>query len=169
MNVLYFSVERAGGSTTLARLGERAQPPIAPRRWSSIFADAPYDIGWRHRGEVRRVTVMQAWGANRQSRELVTFLPRVDGAVFVMDARRDAAVTTLAARAADLAGAGRDIAAIPLVVQLNKRDVMTARLSVPEARAALYWPGGLVSVVESVATRGDGVREALDALLDSLA
>ncbi|MCZ7683054.1 MAG: hypothetical protein M5U28_31290 [Sandaracinaceae bacterium] len=106
-------------------------------------------------------------------------LERLDGVVFVADSQRARSKhneARLDRLLADLRYVGRVPSQLPLVVQLNKRDLDGVRppehpgalLSVEELRAALPWPGP-VRYVPSSAVRGWGVREALCAVLELLA
>jgi hypothetical protein len=66
----------------------------------------------------------------------------------------------------DLLEVGRDPDAVPLVFQLNKRDLPNI-LSVAEMTSVLTW--GRCDYEETVATQGLGVPRALDRLLDLIA
>ena len=187
MNLLYRGIAGAGTSTTLAAVGRMCTPPIAARATASVFAEAPMQVGWgAHRptlmhayfstvhvprlADALRDPPRERWRDRLVAgwRALAAFLPALDGIVYVVDARRvDAAITDLEAVARDLADAGRDPAAVPLVAQLNHSDRPSARAA-DDVRGHLFWPGGLIAVVPSVATRAEGVRAALDALITAV-
>ncbi len=99
----------------------------------------------------------------QQTRRVV--LRGADAVVFVADSSPDRAqanIDSLIDLEENLRAHGLDLASIPLVIQLNKRDVPGAR-SV-EACSTDLNPFG-VPVVESVASRGEGVMETLDAVI----
>ena len=97
------------------------------------------------------------------TRKLV--LTGVDGIVFVADSQRerhDANLESLENLADNLEEQGRSLDEIPLVLQFNKRDLPSA-LPVEDLNGSLN-PHGRPGV-ETVATTGEGVMEALDALV----
>jgi hypothetical protein len=191
-NVLYRGIPGAGTTTTLNALCTMSSPPIPPRQHRSVLAQGPMELGWRRGRDIEKVRVMQAYFANIRRplhgllespppvpvwvrdgwRALAEFYRVVDGIVLVV---ADRSIERAASRAAiiedvelltgDLFDARRDVGSIPLVVQLNKSD---KHGDVDAVRTELFWPGGLVAVVPSVATEKRGLREALDALLDVL-
>lgn len=87
------------------------------------------------------------------------------GIVFVVDTQQPRLahnVGALARLREDLRRGGRDLDEIPVVFQLNKRDL--PGLAPNEVlRSALH--SGRCSYIESVASRGEGTREALEHLL----
>lgn len=88
-----------------------------------------------------------------------------DGVIFVADSQRDrmdANLESLENLASNLEDHDRSLANIPLVLQYNKRDLPTA-LDVEEMNASLNALG--VPVIESNASKGEGVLEALDTLV----
>ncbi|HJL05440.1 MAG TPA: ADP-ribosylation factor-like protein [Polyangiaceae bacterium LLY-WYZ-15_(1-7)] len=100
------------------------------------------------------------------TRKLV--LTGADGLVFVADSqpeRLDANLESLENLAANLAEQGRSLDAVPLVLQLNKRD-LPGVLSEDELRQALN-PRGRPQF-GTVATTGEGVIDALDRLVDDV-
>lgn len=76
--------------------------------------------------------------------------------------RDEANVWQLERVVAEFQSVGRDTSTIPFVFQLNKRDLAEV-LPVDELHRLLSMH--LCAYVESVASRGQGVREALDALV----
>jgi hypothetical protein len=87
------------------------------------------------------------------------------GIVFVVDSQQLRLVHNVGALARlreDLRRGGRDLDEIPLVFQLNKRDL--SELAPNEVlRSALH--SGRCSYVDSVASRGEGTRETLEYLV----
>jgi len=164
LNIVYAGLPLAGTSTTLGVLGTLCAPPLPPRlRNGSVFAQAPLEVGWRRRGEVQKLTIAQRRADNLAA--IADALRSVDGIVYVADAgRRSMLSPDIELLLHDIEAHQRDPGDVPLVVQLNKRD-LRGTLDVDGARAEVFWPGGLVGVVESIAPRGVGVRDALDALL----
>jgi len=95
----------------------------------------------------------------------VEYLRLVDGIVFVADSqveRSDANAERLDRLKYDLDAVGRTLPAPPLVFQCNKRDLKN---SVPLVQMAdeLRWP--TCAHVPTIALKGDGVLDALRALL----
>jgi mutual gliding-motility protein MglA len=94
------------------------------------------------------------------TRKLV--LKGVDGMVFVADSQTamlDANVESLRNLRENLAEIGLDLDEIPLVLQLNKRDL--PNVATVEAMVAAMDPEGKLEWVESVASTGIGVFETL--------
>jgi signal recognition particle receptor subunit beta len=96
------------------------------------------------------------------SRKLI--LKGVDGVVFVADSqeeRMDANIESLYNLEENLQTQGYDLAKIPYVLQLNKRDLPTA-VPVDELQAELVRKGE--PVFEAIASTGDGVFDTLKAV-----
>ena len=96
------------------------------------------------------------------SRKLI--LKGVDGVVFVVDSqdeRLDANFESVSNLAGNLKEQGFDIAKIPYVLQLNKRDLPSA-MPVDELQRQLQVKGE--PVIEAVATQGVGVLTTLKAV-----
>jgi signal recognition particle receptor subunit beta len=88
-------------------------------------------------------------------------LREADGIVFVVDSRRErlqANLEALGEVVAALEDAGRDLAEVPAVLQLNKRDAPTA-LGTSELLGILGCDGE--PYVEAIAHEGEGVLETL--------
>jgi mutual gliding-motility protein MglA len=97
------------------------------------------------------------------TRKLV--LKGVDGMVFVADSQTpmlDANVESLRNLRENLAEIGLDLDEIPLVLQLNKRDL--PNVAAVETMVAALDPEGKLEWVESVASTGVGVFETLKAI-----
>ncbi len=95
----------------------------------------------------------------------INFLRIVDGLVFLVDSqkeRMEANIEFLERTRIDLQDLGRDSSEIPIVFQLNKRDLPNIE-TVEEIKQKISWPK--CAFVESVATRGEGVAESLNKLL----
>ena len=100
------------------------------------------------------------------SRKLI--LKGVDGVVFVADSqavRMDANVESIRNLAGNLREHGYDLARVPYVLQLNKRDLPTA-VPVPELTAALRVKNE--PVFEAVAPRGVGVFDTLKSIVKAV-
>lgn len=92
-------------------------------------------------------------------------LTGADGVVFVADSQRDrldANVESLENLEANLAEQGRELAHVPHVLQLNKRDLRTVA-PIAELERVLNLHGA--PVFPSCASTGEGVLDALDALV----
>lgn len=95
----------------------------------------------------------------------VDYLRVVNGIVFVADSlpeRAEANLERIEMLEQDLPVLGRDLARIPVVFQCNKQDRPTA-IPIAEMQQRLRWP--CCAYVASVATRGEGILEALAALV----
>ncbi len=102
----------------------------------------------------------------RSTRRLL--LQGADGVVFVADSHPEqlsANVESLNELARALAGLGRGLDEIPLVMQYNKRDLPGA-LAVKVLQLALNARGA--PAVETVAIRGEGVADAFQAALEAV-
>ena len=100
------------------------------------------------------------------SRKLI--LKGVDGVVFVADSqevRMDANLESIRNLSDNLKEHGYDLAKVPYILQLNKRDLPTA-VPVPQLVAALRVKNE--PVFEAVATRGLGVFDTLKAIVKSV-
>lgn len=98
----------------------------------------------------------------------IDFLGSVDGILFVVDSqslRMEEVEWHLDLARRDLQMLGRNPDEIPVVFQVNKRDLPgVADLAV--IQKALCWPKA--RFVESIALKGEGVREAFEQLIDML-
>lgn len=133
---------------------------------------------WIDLGPRARALVRQPLGARRNPRSRSSdvgayesarraSLEALDGVVYVADSQpaRDLAnVEHLELLASDLSHVGRDPAHVPLVFQLNKRDMPRIH-AIEELRARLPWPGAS-DYIPTVAPTGRGVAEALRRLLE---
>lgn len=188
VNVLYAGVPLAGMRSSLAHILPRAGVPLA-----ELVRCGPFDITWSEAGRSRSLRVLQdyrgpyyiprlsAVAAEYARRahiedaytvtlqflcDVAAFMRIVDGIVLVIDSQRerlaaDAERVEMLVR--DLEDAGRDPHVVPLVFQLNKRDLPNAE-RMELLQDALQWPGP-TAYVESVAKRGLGASEALETLL----
>jgi signal recognition particle receptor subunit beta len=106
-------------------------------------------------------TVPGARGYESERREL---LDAVDGVVFVADGRRGSFtedVRSLAELESSLRSHDRALDALPWVIQVNKRDLADA---VPTAELLVTLGRYRPPCIESVATTGQGVFDALKAI-----
>jgi hypothetical protein len=96
------------------------------------------------------------------------FLEKVNGIIFVADSQDALAernVAFLERTRSDLLELGRESRDVPVVFQLNKRDLLNLR-PVATLKDDLKWP--CCDYLESVATTEVGIAAALDHLLDLL-
>jgi hypothetical protein len=88
-------------------------------------------------------------------------LQRASGVVFVADpSRPDANAASLRQLPIDLREAGKDPHDVPVVFQLNKRDLIAAGLAPAFDRSLFAWPS--CDFVETTAATGEGAREAME-------
>lgn len=92
------------------------------------------------------------------------FMAQAQAVVFVVDPFRvgqNEDLVELLGR--DLEGAGRDPRSVPVVFQINKQDALREGEAPALSARSLSWPRA--AFVESTASAGEGVREALDRAL----
>ncbi|MCK4412938.1 MAG: gliding-motility protein MglA [Candidatus Eisenbacteria sp.] len=145
---------RRGELTCLDTVGER-----------TLFFDLlPIELG-RVRGLTTRIHLYTVPGQPRYNASRRIVLQGVDGVVFVADSdprRFFANRHSLDNLRENLACQGRSRAAVPLVFQYNKRDLPGA---VSREQLDRLLNGDGAPVQESVAQRGEGVRETLRTIL----
>jgi hypothetical protein len=164
--VFYWGPPGAGRSTSIARLA-RDSPPLVVGDQDYAAADSfGIQLALRHSSVLTRFYYDQAVPFRPTHVEAaVASLKEVGGIVFVCDsqrARREQNIVWLERLRADLAYLGRDIADIPIVFQLNKRD-LTHLLTAEELKADLHTQR--CGHVDSIAPKDDGPAAALNALV----
>lgn len=169
--VVYYGPAASGKTTNLkyvygrldpAARGTLITPTDGPER--TLFFDMlPVDMGIVRGVRTRfRVYTVPGQKPQHESRRLV--LRGVDGLVFVADShpqRLAANRESLMDLEENLAGWGRTLSDIPMVIQFNKRDLDGAT-PIQELEAALNPTGR--ETFEAVAIEGSGVLESLTAV-----
>lgn len=195
LNVLYASVALGGGTSSITHIAKQSGMvlPRWPRfdrepfdvswPWTGETYELRLLQDWRDNLAIGldSAFIEYAWvrqyeegydPADRRNfvaqglQQVVKFLPSVDGIVLVVDSQRErleAVKERVEVLERELVSVGRSPETMPVVFQLNKRDVPNAT-PVPDLRAATRWRGPSTHV-ESVAPRGEGVADALGALL----
>jgi hypothetical protein len=166
--IVYWGVEGAGKRTNLRVIHAKLRPDHRgelrelPTRIDPTVTYCMLPIELGELGGVRtRIQVLSAPSGAEQAPTRKQLLDRVDGVVFVADARRERLAENLASfeelRSA-LAAYGRSPERVPLVIQYNKRD-----LSDPFALEELHRKLGLrgVAAFEAVAKDGGAVLQTL--------
>lgn len=166
--IVYWGVEGAGKRTNLRVIHAKLRPDHRgelrelPTRLDPTVSYCMLPIELGEVGGVRtRIQVLSAPSGAEQAPTRKQLLDRVDGVVFVADARRERLAENLASfeelRSA-LAAYGRSPERVPLVIQYNKRD-----LSDPFALEELHRKLGLrgVAAFEAVAKDGGAVLQTL--------
>jgi signal recognition particle receptor subunit beta len=166
--IVYYGAGLGGKTTNLQWIykntaGQSAEPMIslATEDDRTLFFDfVPIEIG-KIRGYRLRFHLYTVCGqvSYEPTRKLV--LRGVDGLIFVADSqagRMEENLSTLRELKCNLRELGRDPAQVPLVVQLNKRDLDDAMPA--EEMRNLLAPGG-EAVFEAIASEGVGVFETL--------
>jgi hypothetical protein len=166
--IVYWGVEGAGKRTNLRLIHAKLRPDHRgelrelPTRLDPTVTYVMLPIELGEVGGVRtRIQVVAAPSGREQAPTRKQLLDRVDGVVFVADARREKLGENLASfeelRTA-LAAYGRSPERVPLVIQYNKRD-----LSDPFALEELHRKLGLrgVAAFEAVAKDGNAVLQTL--------
>jgi len=166
--IVYWGVAGAGKRTNLRLIHAKLRPDHRgelrelPTRLDPTVTYAMLPIELGEVGGVRtRIQVVAAPSGREQAPTRKQLLDRVDGVVFVADARREKLGENLASfeelRTA-LAAYGRSPERVPLVIQYNKRD-----LSDPFALEELHRKLGLrgVAAFEAVAKDGNAVLQTL--------
>lgn len=169
VRIVYVGPAHGGKSTSLRWIaaqhdgwtsGNLHQVDRADER-TLFLDDLPLDLGeaggWRFLVDVYSVPGQPAYLDARSA-----VLAGADGIVFVADsdpARGQANRNSMEELRSWLDAAGRPGEALPLVVQANKRDHAWA---VPLEEIRRLAPDA--ALIPSVATRGEGIREALEAI-----
>lgn len=176
LTVLYHGPATSGKTATLTHVFERTNDPELRRRWrSSASSDGGrmYDFLPMRLGDIRGfrteiclVTVPSAPEAEPTRRDLVA---ETDGIVFVADCRPERQAANRASFEElwrHLVEAGRDLRRLPFVLQLNHADAPGAASLAAVATPLMTWHSdpAQVPVHASVASRGDGVFEALKSI-----
>jgi mutual gliding-motility protein MglA len=169
--IVYYGPGLGGKTTNLQYVYEMTSPEnkgkmisLATETERTLFFDfLPIDLGqirgFRTRFHLYTVPGQVFYDASRK-----LILKGVDGIVFVADSqeeRLDANLESLSNLEQNLREQGFDLAKIPYVLQLNKRDLATA-MPVDELKKQLLLKGE--PVFEAVAPKGIGVPESLKAV-----
>lgn len=182
--IVYVGPGRSGKTTNLHRIAERVPPASrgqlltmgATEDGIGSFDLLPIDLGdlqgFRTRFQLHTVP-----GAVVFTEARARILSGVDGLVFVADSDPDRLDATLVAHdelCDHLTAQGRAHHQIPLVLQLNKRDLIS-QLPRPELERALEpapdaggSPFRRASVQEAIASDGIGVLETLKAITQAV-
>ncbi len=173
--IVFWGVEGAGVSTTLRRIAVKLRPDHRgelqqlPTR---LDPTVRYEVLPIKLGEVggvdTRIEVVTVPGGAEHAPTRKQLLDRVDGVVFVADCRRDRVgenVESFAELRRALAAYGRDLGAMPLVIQLNKAD-LADRGSLDGLLRELAAPG--TASFETVAREGIGVLQVLSTISKSV-
>jgi signal recognition particle receptor subunit beta len=168
--IVYCGPSQSGKTTNLEAL-ERAFPPhtrgqllrLATETERTLYFDRLLiDLaGASATGSGGRVELFTVPGQSFYLAARQRILREAHGIVFVADSRRERLASNLEALGEVIAAiqdSGREVAAIPAVLQLNKRDAITA-MGRDELLQALGCPGE--QCIEAVAHEGRGVVETL--------
>ena len=170
--LVYYGPGLGGKTTNIQWIHERARPEakgklisLATETDRTLFFDfLPLELGsvrgFRTRFHLYTVPGQVFYDASRK-----LILKGVDGVVFVADSqelRMDANLESVSNLQENLQDQGYDLAALPYVLQLNKRDLPTAIPSTDLEQALRIKDE---PVHEAVATRGAGVFETLKSLV----
>ena len=166
--IVYWGVEGAGTSTNLRVIHAKLRPDhrgnlerIPTRLDPTVTYDRlPIELG-EIAGVRTRIQIVAVPGESEHAPTRKGLLDRVDGIVFVVDARReriDENVAALGELRSALAAYGRSLEDVPLVVQYNKHD-----LAEPFVLEELYRKLDLrgAAAFEAVAAEGSGVLQTL--------
>jgi signal recognition particle receptor subunit beta len=166
--ILYWGIEGAGTSTNLRLIHAKLRPDHrgrleqVPTRLdpSVCYERLPIELG-EIAGVRTRIQIVAVPGGAENAPTRKALLDRVNGLVFVVDARRDridANVAALEELRSALAAYGRSLEEVPLVVQYNKQDLSDAYV-LEELHRKLDVRGA--AVFEAVAAEGTGVLQTL--------
>jgi signal recognition particle receptor subunit beta len=166
--IVYWGVEGAGKESNLRSIHGKLRPDHRGRLEAVPTALDPSVCSWRlpiELGEIAgvrtRIQVVAVPGGAEQAPTRKQLLDRVDGVVFVVDARRDRIDANVAAfeelRSA-LAAYGRALESVPLVVQYNHHD-QSDPFVLEELHRKLDVKGA--AVFEARASDGTGVLPTL--------
>ncbi len=172
VKVVYYGPALSGKTTNLQALFQKIDPKVRGRLMTldtkddrTLFFDM-MPVFFRTRAGVKvklKLFTVPGQVMHESTRRIV--LQGSDAVAFVADSRRSEAASTLAYwndMLANLEANGLDYRTVPLVVQMNKRDLPDARTDaeLEDLRHVIQPP-----VVPAVAIRGEGVIETLYLLL----
>jgi signal recognition particle receptor subunit beta len=172
VKVVYYGPALSGKTTNLQALFHKIDPKVRGRLMTldtkddrTLFFDM-MPVFFRTQAGVKvklKLYTVPGQVMHESTRRIV--LQGTDAVAFVADSRRSEAAATLAYwnnMLKNLEANGLDYRALPIVIQMNKRDLEDARGDgeVEDLRRLIHPP-----VVPAVAIRGDGVVETLHALL----
>lgn len=166
--IVYWGVEGAGKRTNLAVIHAKLRPDhrgelreLPTRLDPSVsYSMLPIELG-DVSGVRTRIQVLTAPAGAEQAPTRKQLLDRVDGVVFVADARRERLSENLACfeeLRSMLAAYGRSPEQVPLVLQYNKRDLSDS-FALEELHRKLGLRG--VAAFEAVAHEGSAVLQTL--------
>ena len=166
--IVYWGAEGAGKATNLRAIHRKLRPDhrgrleaVATQLDPSVCSyQLPIELG-EIAGVKTRIQVIAVPGGSEQAPTRKQLLDRVDGIVFVVDARReriDDNVASLEELRGALAAYGRALESVPLVVQYNHQDQSDPYV-LEELHRKLDVKGA--AVFEAVATEGSGVLPTL--------
>jgi signal recognition particle receptor subunit beta len=166
--IVYWGIEGAGTSTNLQGIHAKLRPDhrgrleqVPTRLDPSVsYERLPIELG-EIAGVRTRIQIVAVPGGPEHAPTRKALLDRVDGLVFVVDARRekiDANVAALEELRSALAAYGRSLEDVPLVVQYNKQDLSDAFV-LEELHRKLDVRGA--AAFEAVAAEGSGVLQTL--------
>jgi len=169
IKLVYYGCGFGGKTTNVEHIHKTSRPDQRGKLLSlksdterTLFFDLlPVDLG-TFKGYSIRLHLYTVPGQSAFDRSRRVVLRGADGIVFVVDSQRESFFDNVASAENlddNLRLQGRDPKSLPLVVQLNKRDLPNAA-TVEQLRLALEIPD-TAHVVEAVATTGMGVYETL--------
>lgn len=176
VRIMYVGLALSGRCVSLAAVqtasGDRGDPLL-------VKAGGKFLVNWEHRG--RQVQLELSVSRHRDVfhytdrphnieepnvRQGIDELCRCHGLIFVVDSQQARSVgcqEALATLRRDFESRGRDLGEVPMVFQVNKRD-LSRTCPLERVRATLWNENA--DYIESVAIRGKGTSEAINALLD---
>jgi signal recognition particle receptor subunit beta len=172
VKVVYYGPALSGKTTNLQSLFQKIDPKVRGRLMTldtkddrTLFFDM-MPVFFRTQAGVKvklKLYTVPGQVMHESTRRIV--LQGTDAVAFVADSRRGETASTLAYwnnMLRNLEANGLDYRTLPIVIQMNKRDLPDARgdHELSDLRAEIHPP-----VVPGVAIRGEGVLETLHALL----
>jgi len=166
--IVYWGIEGSGKSTNLQAIHAKLRPDHRgrleqlPTRLdpTAVYDRLPIELG-EIAGVRTRIQIVAVPGASEHAPTRKQLLDRVDGVVFVVDARReriDENVVAFEELRSALGAYGRRLEQVPLVVQYNKQDLSDPYV-LEELHRKLDVRGA--AVFEAVAREGAGVLQTL--------
>ncbi len=168
--IVYYGPGLCGKTTNLQYIYDKSNPgskgkliSLATETDRTLFFDfLPLDLGtvrgFKTRFHLYTVPGQVFYDASRK-----LILKGVDGVIFVADSqveRMDANVEAVENLIANLGSQGYELAKIPYILQLNKRDLPNV-VPVDEMRRQLQQKNPMEPVFEACAAKGTGVFETL--------
>ena len=169
--ILYWGIRGAGKRSCVEQVARKLRPDhrgekrevATQSERGETYPMLPIELG-KVGGVRTRIDMVVALGGSEHASLRRQLLERADGIVFVVDARPecvDANIASLEELRKGLEAGARHLEDTPLVMQYNKRDLADG-YAIDEVQRRMQL--GDIATIESVASEGTGVLEALSTI-----